>query len=399
MCCALQTDIIANVAVSIPGSEALHALCLQQMALLEKTKALLLQQSTFENILNDSYLLRAKPIELAAMKRGIQVYANVDSIVTTREENVVGDQVGATFQVDDGLAYHIISNLVDNANKYGDKSMPLSIELALDSRMESTSDDGECIFDFSRDNEDAATQGSPTKALHIHISNGKGSNHEELQHCNASQLQRLFVKGEKGSFQNTTASAESSGHGSWIMMKCLAILKGKLLMAVRESSVCMQIVVPVDANTEADVAIDLDVNIAVLEDSALQRKIVKRMLAKAFPGAGDSKLTIHGATMAEIEAFPAFVMGHDPPFTTIIIDQHLGQDGNHRMVKGTDTVEALRQSGCKAVIFIQSASGNKLDVEEYLNAGANGYLAKDSSPEVIRRAVTHETYQVAASCS
>jgi CheY-like chemotaxis protein len=50
------------------------------------------------------------------------------------------------------------------------------------------------------------------------------------------------------------------------------------------------------------------------------------------------------------------------------------------MVKGTDIVKILRQQGCVATILINSANGNQRDIKEYIDAGANAYLSKDSSP-------------------
>jgi hypothetical protein len=63
----------------------LHQLCLQQEALLMKAKALLLQQPTFENLLNDSYILRSKPVDLIGLKKIIQAHANVNSTTGTHE--------------------------------------------------------------------------------------------------------------------------------------------------------------------------------------------------------------------------------------------------------------------------------------------------------------------------
>ena len=125
----------------------------------------------------------------------------------------------------------------------------------------------------------------------------------------------------------------------------------------------------------------------MLEDSALQRKMSTRVLRKAFPKMDGSNLAVKGATMEEIRSFPAFVMAHDPPFKAIIVDQHLGVDEESHMVKGTVVVCTLRQLGCKATVFIHSASGNQKDVAEYLDAGADAYLSKDSSPICARRTI------------
>jgi DNA-binding NarL/FixJ family response regulator len=178
------------------------------------------------------------------------------------------------------------------------------------------------------------------------------------------------------------------------MMKCLAALSGKLLMAVEDSRVCMKIVLPVHTSSAEDCkyTLDDDTWIAVLEDSPLQRKMIKRVLSKEFPNVGSSNLVVQGATMEEIKAFPGFVLSHKPPFTTILVDQYLGKDDDDQMVKGTDIVKILRQRGCVATILINSANGNQRDVEEYIDAGANAYLSKDSSPTGVRRTIVQAAH-------
>jgi CheY-like chemotaxis protein len=412
VCMLLQADIVSHTSsvstqeeagrddnVQPSSSVSFHNLCLQQAAHLQRTKALLLQQSMFEALLNDSYVLHSQPVDLAGLQKSIQAYGNADSITISTDKSNSGNSGGAgtAFQLDDSVTYHVISNLVDNANKYGGWLTPPSVDLMLASTWESAdATDGHCIFDFSSNRGDGVAPMGTTAAtfLRIRVANSKGENHEELRQCSPSQLQRLFVKGATGSFQHTVPSAESRGHGSWIMMKCLAALSGKLLMAVEESRVCMQIILPV-AITEAEEPRNTPIGsmwIAVLEDSALQRKMIKRVLSKEFPNVNNSNVVVHGATLKEIRAFPDFVLSHEPPFTTIIIDQHLGRDENNQMVKGTDIVKTLRQLGCVATILINSANGNQRDVKEYLDAGADAHLNKDSSPAEMRRAMLRKSH-------
>ena len=166
-------------------------------------------------------------------------------------------------------------------------------------------------------------------------------------------------------------------------------------MAVEDSRVCMKIVLPVVTSNAEDHGYtfgDDGTRIAVLEDSSLQRKMIKRALSKEFPDVGDSSLVVHGASIEEIKAFPGFVLSHKPPFTTILVDQYLGKDDDDQMVKGTDIVKILRQRGCVATILINSANGNQRDVEEYIDAGANAYLSKDSSPTGVRRTIVQAAH-------
>jgi CheY-like chemotaxis protein len=255
-------------------------------------------------------------------------------------------------------------------------------------------DDGHFIFDFSSSEKEHAvpTELAETtaKVLRTCVSNPKGDNHEEPRQCSPSQLKGLFLKGARGSFENSVPSAESCGHGSWIMIKLLAALDGgKLLVAVGESDVCMQIVLPVcTTSMQAEIAPSSTMRVAVLDDSSLQRKMMKRVLLQEFPTVGDSNVSVHGATMEEIKAFPAFVLRHQPPFTTIVVDQHLGKDDNYQMVQGTDVVKTLRMQGCTATTLI---NGDQQDVEKYLKAGADAYLSKDSSPACVRNIIARAT--------
>jgi len=107
------------------------------------------------------------------------------------------DGDGTVFQLDDGLAYHIISNLMDNANKYGGQTIPPSVDLTLRCIDDDT---GHSIFDFSSNSAKCIAPGGTSAFLSIHVANEKGKNHGELQQCNSSQLQRLSVKGRQDPF-------------------------------------------------------------------------------------------------------------------------------------------------------------------------------------------------------
>jgi len=58
-------------------------------------------------------------------------------------------------------------------------------------------------------------------------------------------------------------------------------------------------------------------------------------------------------------------------------------DYNMQGISGLETLKALRKENCKSKIIILTVSDNKQDVIAMINQGANGYLLKDSEPELL----------------
>lgn len=56
-------------------------------------------------------------------------------------------------------------------------------------------------------------------------------------------------------------------------------------------------------------------------------------------------------------------------------------------MSGTDTLNALRRDGVTAQIIILTVSDASSDVFALIDAGADGYLLKDSDPEVLLEAI------------
>lgn len=56
-------------------------------------------------------------------------------------------------------------------------------------------------------------------------------------------------------------------------------------------------------------------------------------------------------------------------------------DLNMKGLSGLDTLKALRSDGCTAVIVILTVSDSPSDIHAIVQAGADGYLLKDSEPE------------------
>ncbi|GAB6259831.1 response regulator [Photobacterium sp. CCB-ST2H9] len=56
-------------------------------------------------------------------------------------------------------------------------------------------------------------------------------------------------------------------------------------------------------------------------------------------------------------------------------------DLNMKGLSGLDTLRALREQGCQAIVVILTVSDNPNDIRTLLEAGADGYLLKDTEPE------------------
>ncbi|WP_413699216.1 two-component system response regulator NarL [Psychromonas sp. KJ10-10] len=58
-------------------------------------------------------------------------------------------------------------------------------------------------------------------------------------------------------------------------------------------------------------------------------------------------------------------------------------DYNMQGISGLETLKALKKDNCSAKIIILTVSDNKQDVISMINQGADGYLLKDSEPELL----------------
>ncbi|MDI2068109.1 response regulator [Klebsiella pneumoniae] len=67
-------------------------------------------------------------------------------------------------------------------------------------------------------------------------------------------------------------------------------------------------------------------------------------------------------------------------------------DLNMKGMSGLDTLNALRRDGVTAQIIILTVSDAANDVYALIDAGADGYLLKDSDPEVLLEAIRSGLY-------
>lgn len=112
--------------------------------------------------------------------------------------------------------------------------------------------------------------------------------------------------------------------------------------------------------------------VMIVDDHPLMRRGVRQLLELA-PGfevvaeAGDGASAIDLANRLDIDV--------------ILLDL------NMKGMSGLDTLNALRRDGVTAQIIILTVSDASSDVFALIDAGADGYLLKDSDPEVLLEAI------------
>lgn len=110
------------------------------------------------------------------------------------------------------------------------------------------------------------------------------------------------------------------------------------------------------------------VKILLIDDHPLMRRGIKQLieLEENFEVIGDAGSGDEGI---------AFALKHEPDL--IILDL------NMKGLSGLDTLKALRHDGVDARIVILTVSDSKADIFALIDAGADGYLLKDTEPDVL----------------
>jgi two-component system nitrate/nitrite response regulator NarP len=109
-------------------------------------------------------------------------------------------------------------------------------------------------------------------------------------------------------------------------------------------------------------------NILIVDDHPLMRRGVKQLLQL------EPSFNIVGEASNGNEAI---AMAVDLQPDLIVLDL------NMKGLSGLDTLKALRNEGIDAHIIILTVSDAKNDIYALIDAGADGYLLKDSEPEVL----------------
>jgi two-component system nitrate/nitrite response regulator NarP len=109
-------------------------------------------------------------------------------------------------------------------------------------------------------------------------------------------------------------------------------------------------------------------SVLVVDDHPLLRRGICQLITS------DSDFSLFGETGTGIEALTA-VAENEPDIILL--------DLNMKGMSGLDTLNAMRQEGVTARIVILTVSDAKQDVIRLLRAGADGYLLKDTEPDLL----------------
>lgn len=110
------------------------------------------------------------------------------------------------------------------------------------------------------------------------------------------------------------------------------------------------------------------VPVLIVDDHPLMRRGVRQLLEL------DNAFTVVGEASSGAEAIS---LANRLAPDLILLDL------NMKGLSGLDTLKALRQDGVSARVVILTVSDARSDIFTLIDAGADGYLLKDSDPEVL----------------
>ena len=114
--------------------------------------------------------------------------------------------------------------------------------------------------------------------------------------------------------------------------------------------------------------LDKSYTILVVDDHPLMRKGIVQLLTL------EEKFNVIGEASDGVEAI-TLAKQHEPDLVLL--------DLNMKGMSGLDTLKALRAEELSSRVVILTVSDNKQDVIKLINAGADGYLLKDSEPDLL----------------
>jgi len=149
---------------------------------------------------------------------------------------------------------------------------------------------------------------------------------------------------------------------------CATSLGGSLKLRLEPDAVTATLHVPLVKIECSQHYVDFDIadlRTAVVEDSALQRKMWARRIEGAFVS-GNSPPVLAGDSKASIEAFASDVISTNAD--VVFIDQNFG--GAHTTVAGTDVVRDIRardaaSGAAQRLIYVVSAADAPDDLAHY----------------------------------
>ncbi|KMV33251.1 MULTISPECIES: nitrate/nitrite response regulator protein NarP [Franconibacter] len=114
--------------------------------------------------------------------------------------------------------------------------------------------------------------------------------------------------------------------------------------------------------------------VLIVDDHPLMRRGIRQLLET------DSYFSVAGEASSGVEAISlASRLSPD----VILLDL------NMKGLSGLDTLNGLRRDGVSARIIVLTVSDARSDIYALIDAGADGYLLKDSDPEALLSAIRH----------
>ena len=348
------------------------------MGHLENAKAIVLNEAAIRSILYDEYVIDYKCYNMSELdeklfRRRITTSYNKDMDI----------------QIDTIPMDHIISNLVDNAIKYG--SAPFIGKMNVYSRYTETDINGHELFDFRTDFECYSDE---YIWLEILIKNGFGNETQKLKNMSTEDKKQLFQKGNR---MSEDCEKTSNGHGTWIILKCLEVLKGSINICTKNDQVISSICIPIKhyINIEEIPKLPFNVCLYILDDNDIQRKIYSKIVKSQLK---IENFKIFGETKNEIKTFHEKVFKNQPEI--LILDQNLDNpekgsvDYSKPFVLGTDIVKKIRLQNKNVIIFIRSANNSKSDIQTYMKSGADSVLPKDLNGKEMMDKINEIVYKL-----
>lgn len=369
---------------------------------LVNAKHIVLHETTIRSILCDEYYLDFQQTNSSKL---------IETLFRNRinVKNHISDHINETnqFAVDPLPLEHIVSNILDNAFKYGEHPYNAIIKMH-HRRYQFDQYIKNVIYDFTTSDHNSAEY----VWLEIEVSNGINQFSEKMINMSKQELSIFFNKGKRlgrignhdegkcdneknkvtshldkneDSDKDGISYSSSRGHGTWIIQKCLMVMKGLLEFYVHHDLIYSKIYIPVkyiEMDSAFVPSVPDNIKIAILDDSEIIRKMVSNILWTKIPTLKRTgNLHVFGNTINEIETFCAWALTNAPD--VIILDENLDypdrNDDKYGLpfMKGTSILKKMREQKCDAVIIMCSANNTHEDINKYIQSGADGFMSKD----------------------
>ncbi|MEH2921428.1 nitrate/nitrite response regulator protein NarP [Samsonia erythrinae] len=120
----------------------------------------------------------------------------------------------------------------------------------------------------------------------------------------------------------------------------------------------------------------LSYRVLIVDDHPLMRRGIRQLLAT------DATFDVIGEASNGMEALS--LANRDSPDIILL-------DLNMKGLSGLDTLHALRRDGISARVIVLTVSDAPCDIYTLMDAGADGYLLKDSAPELLLDAIRSDS--------